>query len=84
MTVTRLPVPEFTRPGETWRVEAEPGGWTQTRDGLCSAKACYRVAVVLRPDRRGRGNDFLLCAVHVREFGMWIENGQLVSWVMRP
>ena len=80
----RPTAPGFARSGETWRVEAEPGGWVGTRDGVCSAKKCCRTAVVLRPDRMARGHDFLLCAVHVQEYGMWIENRQLVSWAMRP
>lgn len=75
----RLPVPDWGRPGETWRVEAEPGGWEVVSDGVCGAKGCYRVARVYR-SRDG----FTLCGFHIDAGRMWIENGQLVSWALRP
>lgn len=74
----RLPAPAWDRHGETWRVEAEPG-WELVSDGLCMSRGCYRAAVVFRPR-----NPYAICAVHVRAGRMWIENGQLVSWVLRP
>ena len=86
MTVTaaRLPVPAWSRPGETWRVEAEPGGWQMTSDGGCSARHCSRTAMVIRPR-----DDFMLCSEHIRQCGMWIERDTLgrdtlVSWCLRP
>lgn len=78
MTPERLPVPDWDRPGETWRVEADPY-WRLVTDGICMARGCYRPAVALRPH-----NAYAICAVHVREGFMWIENGQLMSWVLRP
>ena len=86
--MNRLPVPDWTRPGETWRVEPEPGGWSATEDdalgGVCSVTGCRRSSVVIRPARTFRGDDYVLCEVHVREQRMWIEDGRLVSWSLRP
>lgn len=85
--LTRLPMPDWTRPGETWRVEAEPGGWVVSSvayGGVCSARSCNRPSVVLRPARTYGGNDYMLCAVHVRDAGMWVEDARLVSWALRP
>ena len=71
----RLPVPDWTRVGETWRIEEEPG-WEPIDDGLCEARRCYRRAVVWRPR-----DAFALCAIHTRDTGrMWVENGRVVSW----
>lgn len=77
----RLPVPDWTRPGETWRVEEEPG-WILRADYMCSAlkDRCLRRAVAVRP----RGEHYALCDVHLRAGLMWIENGQVVSWAIRP
>jgi hypothetical protein len=74
----RLPMPDWTRPGESWRIEAEPG-WQLTRTGSCDAKGCFRPAVAIRPHNR-----YANCEVHLRTGLMWIENGQVVSWAQEP
>jgi hypothetical protein len=83
--VEPLPVPDWSRPGETWRVEPEDGGWYLTRgDGVCSSRGCFRSAVAIRPARTYRGLDFAICGEHLTAGCMWIENGQVVSWCLRP
>ena len=79
MSERPFPPPDWTRPGETWRVEAEPFDWRVVSDGVCGVRHCFRQAVVYRSRPT-----FALCAAHVREGRMWIENGQLVSWALRP
>jgi hypothetical protein len=74
----RLPIPDWSRPGETWRIEAE-NEWHPTDRGGCSSKCCHRVAVAWQP-RNGHG----LCEVHLTSGLMWIENDQVVSWALRP
>jgi hypothetical protein len=59
----RAPVPDWHRPGETWRIEGEPG-W-------------YPVAWRYQ-------DHFGLCRVHLEAGHMWIENGKVVSWALRP
>jgi hypothetical protein len=83
--MNREPMPDWTRPGETWRVETERGGWVTTTGGVCSGTGCFRRAIVLRPALSShRGKDFMLCELHVRSNHMWIEGGQVVSWCLRP
>ena len=85
--MSRLPVPDWTRPGETWRVETERGGWIASsvaHGGVCSVRGCWRPSVVMRPARTYRGDDYLLCAEHVKKHRMWIEDARLVSWCLRP
>jgi len=77
----RLPMPDWSRPGETWRVEQEEH--LRVGRGKCASRTgakhmpktyCERDAVAV-----GRG-DFALCEVHLREMGVWVEHGRVVSW----
>jgi hypothetical protein len=81
-TTTRLPMPNWTREGETWRVEPETAvEWTIEVYGTCNDKCERRsVAGIIR-----RG--YLLkewCGQHLAESKMWVEDGQVVSWTLRP
>lgn len=76
--MTRLPMPEWGRAGETWRVEPEPG-WVLASDGVCHSKHCYDDAVVFRARP-----EFALCRRHLRDSLMWVEDGRVVSWCLRP
>ena len=85
--MNRLPMPDWAREGETWRVEPEPGGWIVSsiaHGGVCSVSECRNRSIAMRPARTYRGDDFLLCAEHVRKARMWIEDAVLVSWSLRP
>ena len=81
----RLAQPDWDRPNETWRVEAEayvavePGGVCEIRDAP-RAPRCYREGVAVY----GRYLDHVVCAEHLRRWGMWIENRRVVSWTLRP
>jgi hypothetical protein len=77
----RLPVPDWDRPGEAWRVEGEDG-WQPMEDVSCHHRGCHRRSVAARL-RRG-AVDYALCAPHLAEGRMWIEDGQVVSWALRP
>ena len=80
-----LPMPDWGRKGETWRIEPEPGGWVLTGGhGVCSGTGCSRSAVALRPARTYRGDDFLLCSLHLYAARMWVEGRRIVSWCLRP
>jgi hypothetical protein len=81
--VSRLPIPDWTREGETWRVEPETGGWIVSSvalGGVCSVEGCHHPSVVMRPARNYLGDDYLLCMAHVEDGRMWIEDARLVSW----
>lgn len=76
----RLPVPEWSRPGETWRVEPETAvTWAVGVSGECrSPRSCGRPAVAGFTSRGGY--DYPVCVDHLRESRMWIEDGRVVSW----
>ena len=80
----RLPLPDWTRPGETWRVEHEPLARVAP-GGVCESgrrtERCYRKSVAIV----GRSaSPIPICEVHLRAIGMWIEGGRVVSWCLRP
>lgn len=82
--MTRQPMPDWTRKGETWRVEPE-NGWVPIGDGICNGTGCRRPAAAFRPNHRmNRNGGFGLCQLHMRACGMWIEDGRVVSWCLRP
>ena len=83
----RLPMPDWTRAGETWRVEPEPhlrmmnGGACSHRErGRGRPVQCFRVGVAAGLPNSG----LVLCARHLLEQRCWIEDGRVVSWALRP
>jgi len=82
MIVNRQPLPDWTRPGETWRIEHEPLAGVAP-GGVCASRTrverCYRKSVAV-VGRSGRP----ICERHLRAIGMWIEGGRVVSWCLRP
>jgi len=85
MTTMLVPRPDWTRPGETWRVEPETSRWVLLDadtpcDGdkqRCSEKAVAGI-------ERNLWISPALCQRHLREGLMWIEDGRVVSWSLRP
>ena len=77
------PEPIPTRPNEAWVIEAEPDWWLVHDGRLCDALhgRCSLFAVAAR---RSGNKVWANCAVHLRKGRMWIENGQVVSWALRP
>jgi hypothetical protein len=76
--MTALPTPDWSRPGETWRIEPE-SEWTTK---ACEATACdgqghrcQLTVVARRLDHR-----FHSCAYHLHSGLMWIEDDHVVSW----
>ena len=86
----RLPVPEWHRPGETWRVEAEPVLRSTDHPYLCGRyRYTYRTGDCDKPAvaivRNNKGSVTLaLCSRHLSEQRAWVENGEVVSWALRP
>jgi len=82
----RLPVPGWTRAGETWRVEPETDvRWTLVADGECESTSWMAARCPL-PAAAQFANGIhlrLMCADHLRHSGMWIEGGRVVSWSLR-
>lgn len=87
----RLPMPGWTREGETWRVEPEPyirvevGGVCTHRDRLITSPRrygpeCMKPSVVVV----GRDETLMLCEQHLHAQRVWIEDGQALSWCLRP
>lgn len=82
--MTRLPVPNWTREGETWRVEEETAvPWRADLTALlCRHGRCRARAVAGYTTRSGEFHP--MCAAHLAEQRMWIEDGRVVSWCLRP
>ena len=74
----RLPMPDWSRPGETWRVEPEPYIEVCDAGFICGdGRGCSLPAVALV----GRGRKRPICEYHMSRDAMaWIEDGQVVSW----
>jgi hypothetical protein len=83
--MTRLPVPDWTREGETWRVEHEPlagvlpGGICESRGLRPNNRLCCRESVAVMGSRAKP-----ICERHLNEIGLWVEGGRVVGWVLRP
>jgi hypothetical protein len=76
-----LPKPEWTRPGETWRVEPETARWVLLdADTPCDHRSCEDGAVA--GIERNLWVKPALCATHLREGLMWIEAERVVSWCL--
>lgn len=90
--MTPLPMPEWGREGETWRVEPEDAVPWRTdvyglmcrcelmtsRLRLAAYRTCREAAVAGYSTRAGDFHPF--CEGHLREHRMWIEDGVVVSW----
>lgn len=80
MSEPRLPVPDWSRPGEVWVVAPETAvTWTVGAEGPCDSGRCGRPAVA---SFRNRHHYRLVCAEHLRQSRMWIEAGRVVSWCL--
>jgi hypothetical protein len=86
--MTRLPIPDWTREGETWRVEGEPlagvlpGGVCTShsrRAGLYRVLYCHSESVAVLGSKAHP-----ICERHLNEIGLWVEGGRVVGWVLRP
>lgn len=78
--IGRLPEPDWTRPGETWRIEPERGWLPVDIDGeevQCwgQSRHCSIPATAQRTD-----NGAAYCVSHLRFGRMWIEDERVVSW----
>ena len=83
--MTRLPAPDWSRPGETWRIEEEAHLVVGT--GWCTSKRCTNraVAVSLRSGMAAPDQiRFRLCREHLAELSIWVEGNRVVSWCLRP
>ena len=78
----RLPMPDWSRPGETWRVEPEPFMEACDDGFICGdGRGCSLPAVALV----GRGRRRPICEYHMRRDTLaWIEEGVVVSWKLSP
>jgi hypothetical protein len=85
--MSRLPQPDWDRPGETWRVEPEDAvPWrTDVRGLICRydiyrshRPRCRRRAVAGYSTRDSEFHP--LCEQHLNAGKMWIEDGHVVSW----
>lgn len=76
----RLPMPDWSRPGETWRVEPERGWTVDSRaDWLCEANRghCHKLSRAYLTNGR---RDTAYCDEHLAKSLMWIENERVISW----
>jgi len=79
--MTRLPMPDWTREGETWRVEEERHLLALNVTGVrCSSRGCDRGAVAISK----LASRLALCPRHLAELSIWVEDGRVVSWCLRP
>jgi hypothetical protein len=79
----RLPMPDWSRRGETWRIESEGREWRLVDidgpDVRCNGMKgrCALPAIAVR---QGRFSEVAFCVHHLRLGGMWVENDRVVSW----
>lgn len=86
MKLNRQPLPDWTRPGETWRVEPEDAVPWRTDVGPIHCRVrhwqrhdrCVNRAVAGYTTRSGEFHP--MCEVHLSAQRMWIEGGRVVSW----
>ena len=83
----RLPVPDWSRPGEIWRIEPEDRDWSLAdidgEDEQCRGDR-GRCPIPATAVRHGRFSEVAFCVRHLREGGMWVENDRVVSWRLSP
>jgi hypothetical protein len=81
----RLPEPDWSRPGEWWRIEKEPYAAADA-GGVCMVRERKGGPLCMRPGVAviGRYLNYPLCAKHLEKQRMWIEDGEVVSWALRP
>jgi hypothetical protein len=93
--MNRLPQPEHTTPGHHWEVLPAPTGYLRWRIGgegkRCrygsspGHKACGRPAVAQLDRGHGSHNRwYAYCDLPGHMYAYWIEDGRVVSWVLRP
>jgi hypothetical protein len=79
----RLPEPDWSRPGEYWRVAPEPNMDILPPGARCAHREAH--AKQTCPDEAVaviRAAGMPLCRRHIRVHGLWIEGGQVVSWAL--